>query len=227
MSSIFIVLFLLSLACFVAGLVRPSIFKLKSRKQSCSIFGIASVVFFVLIALTASTKPQSSQPAAADSTSSVATTAHQALDAAPTSSVEDQLKTLVANVLNGTTNMSHENRLKGVDVVKQIDGGWGVFVEFNADDNLSANFTKKGIEKQMSDVYTALYTSNKDVRTASAAAYLSLTDKYGNTSDQMVYKSILDKAVAGKVNWSTDKASLELQILPGLWSTTILSPALK
>lgn len=209
------------------GLVRPSIFKLKSRKHSCSIFGIASVAFFVLIALTTSPKPQALQPGAVDSTPPVATTPHQASTAAPAVNVEDQLKTLVANVLNGTTNMSHENRLKSVDVVKQIDGGWGVFVEFNADDNLSANFTKRGIEKQMSDVYTSLYTSDKDVRTASAAAYLSLTDKYGNTSDQMVYKSILDKAVAGKVNWSTDKASLELQILPGLWSTTILSPVLK
>lgn len=78
----------------------------------------------------------------------------------------------------------------------------------------------------MADVYIALYTSNLDVRTASVAAYLPLTDTYGNTSDGMVYKTMLDKTVAGKVNWSADKSMLEWQVLPGVWTTTILNPSL-
>lgn len=122
--------------------------------------------------------------------------------------------------------MSHEDKLRSVDVVSQIDGWWGVFVEFNSDDNLTPNLMKQGIEKQMSDIYIALYTSGIDVRTASAAGYLQPTDKYGNTNDGMVYKSLLGKDVSGKVNWQADKATLELQILPGLWTTTILSPVL-
>jgi len=140
--------------------------------------------------------------------------------------MQDLLKAIVANVLQGTTNMSNESRLRHVDVVPQVEGGWGVFVEFNANDNLTTNLTKQGIEMDMSDIYTALYTSGLDVRSASAAGYLSLADKYGNTSDVMVFKSILKSDVASKVNWHSDKATLELQILPGLWTTTILNRAL-
>ncbi len=123
--------------------------------------------------------------------------------------------------------MSDEVRSRSVNVVPQVHGGYGVFVEFNGNDNLTTKMTKGGIEMDMSGLYIALYTSDLDVRSASAAAYLQLIDKYGKTSDVIVYKSILDKDVADKVNWSADNAMLKLQILPGIWTTSILSPVLK
>ncbi len=72
---------------------------------------------------------------------------------------------------------------------------------------------------KMSDLYTAIYATNLDVQSASIQAFMQLTDKYGNASDQKVYESTLDSDTAKKVNWNSDKASLELEILPGVWTT--------
>lgn len=141
--------------------------------------------------------------------------------AAP-ASPEDALRDLVGDVLAGSTNTGKE-RLREVEVVPQVDGGYGVFVVFNADDNLTTDLQKGGIELMMCDVYTALYSSSKhDVRQASVTAYFSLVDKYGQTSDGVVYKSMLDRSTADRVNWSADRAYLGLTILPGVWTTSIL-----
>lgn len=140
----------------------------------------------------------------------------------------DKLKALATNAVTDSNKTLHiDAAIRGVDVVPQQQGGYGVFVEFNAAQSSSASVIKQGIEYGMADVYTALYTSGLDVRTASVVAYLPLTDKYGNTSDGMVYKTILDKAVASKVNWSASKDTLEWKVLPSLWDTTILNPSLK
>lgn len=229
MFGFFIIALLLSLLAALVGTIRPSLLKLASRKQVYTYSGICAVAAFIFVVITAPPAPPS-QLAAEVKPTVQRTLTQQPATTTKAVSDEDRLRAIVASVLQGNTNMSHESRLKSVDVLNQSaatpPGGWGVFVEFNADDNLSAKMTKGGIEKQMSDIYAALYTSGIDVRTASASAYLSLTDKYGNTNDQMVYKSILAKDTASKVNWSADKATLELQILPGLWETTVLSPVL-
>ena len=137
-------------------------------------------------------------------------------------SPEGALRGVVERVLAGRTNTDRE-RLRKVEVVPQVDGGYGVFVVFNADDNLTTDLQKGGIELIMCDVYTALYSSSKhDVRQASVTAYSSLVDKYGQTSDGVVYKSMLDRSTADRVNWSADRAYLGLTILPGVWTTSIL-----
>jgi len=136
-----------------------------------------------------------------------------------------QIKQIVANTLKGNNNMN-KPYVRKIMVVKQIDGGWGVFTEYNAGDNLTSNLRIMGIKSKMSKIYAALYTSGKDIRTASVAAWFPLQDKYGNQSDGGVYKSILDKTEADKVNWQADKASLELDILPGVWTTTFIHPAM-
>lgn len=145
-------------------------------------------------------------------------------DAPPTPiSEEDQLKQIVADQLKGNNNMSKAS-LRSVNVVQQVDGGWGVFTEFNADDNLTMNMRRGGIESDMGEIYIALYTSGKDVRTASVAAYFPLVDKYGNGSDGMVYKTTLNKAEADKVNWSADGVTLRRSILPAVWTATLVHP---
>jgi len=113
---------------------------------------------------------------------------------------------------------------RSVEVVEQANGGWGVFVEYNAGDNLTTSLKKTGIEKTMSEVYIALYTSDLDIRTASVAAYFPVVDQYGNESEAIVYKSVLEKEEADKVNWDIDGSYLQLEILPGVWSTTLLHP---
>jgi hypothetical protein len=71
------------------------------------------------------------------------------------------------------------------------------------------------------------HDSGQDVRQASVAAYMPLTDQYGNTSDGVVYKSVLRKDVASKINYNEEKAVLELNIIPKLWTTTLLNESFR
>lgn len=142
---------------------------------------------------------------------------------APALSESEQIKAIVTEQLKGTNNMKRDN-LKKVDVSEAVGGGWNVAVEFNAGDNLSTKLRKTGIEKKMSEIYISLYTSGKDIKTVSVAAFFPLADQYGNESDGIVYKSTLAKEEANKVNWSADGSTLRLSILPKVWTTIMLHP---
>lgn len=144
----------------------------------------------------------------------------------PPLSKEDQIKAMVKEQLKGTNNMKRNN-LKKVEVTEQEGGGWNVTVDFNADDNLTTNLRKVGIEKEMSELYITLYKSGKDVSNATITAYFPLVDQYGKENDRAVYQSTLDKAEASKVNWNADQSSLKLSILPKVWTTTLLHPEFK
>ncbi len=245
--SAFVLLF--ALTALIAGLIRPRLFsKLfgpePTRKKVALTFGLISLAAFVGVGISNPElqKPTSSSPAAQASSTipvaqnkvlaitppaeakPVAATPAPSRPAAPTP--DAQLKQLVSDTLSGNTN-NQETYLRSVDVVPQIDGGWGVFVEMNADSNLTSNMTKQGIELEMAKVYAAVYTSGLDVKTASVAAYLPGTDQYGNSSDFLAYKTILPASDGNKVNWKQDPAVLGLQVLPNLWETTILAHALQ
>ncbi len=227
MTDLFGFLILASLIALVVGLIKPTAFsrfiKNPTRKKVGLILGGLFVVFFIGFGMTTDTKT-------ATNTSNEPTPQAQTVKNDPTSapqapvlSEKDQIKALVTDQLNGTNNMKRDN-LKKVEVSEGEGGGWNVTVEFNANDNLSTNLRKKGIEKKMSEIYTTLYQSGKDIRIATVTAYFPLADKYGNESDGVVYKSTLDKAVADKVNWKVDRSTLQLSILPQVWTTVMLHP---
>lgn len=227
MTDLFGFLILASLIALVVGLIKPTVFsrfiKNPTRKKVGLILGVLFIVFFIGFGMTTDTKTATNTPSEptpqAQSVKNEPTSAPQA----PVLSEQDQVKALVTDQLKGTNNMKRDN-LKKVEVSEGEDGGWNVTVEFNANDNLSTNLRKKGIEKKMSEIYTALYQSGKDIKTASITAYFPLADKYGNESDGLVYKSTLDKAVADKVNWKADRSTLQLSILPQVWTTVMLHP---
>lgn len=144
---------------------------------------------------------------------------------APTLSEQDQIKMLVSDQLKGQNGMK-KDKLKSVEVTEQKNGGWDVAVEFNASDNLTKNLQRSGIERQMSEIYTALYKSGKNIKTTSVNAYFPLRDQYGNVSDFVVYATTLDSDEASKVNWNVDQSLLNISILPGIWTTNMLHPEL-
>lgn len=240
MSNFFSIVLLLSLAGLVIGLIRPQWVRMRSRKRASLTFGGGAILFFVLFGITSSSTPMTSTTASTSTSTSTASAVpiqpattpvavpQSAKPVTSTLKPEDQFKALATNaIMDSDKTLGIDATIRGVDVVPQQQGGYGVFVEFNAAQSSSASVIKQGIEYTMSNVYDAFYTSGLDVRTASVAAYLPLTDKYGNTSDGMVYKTILDKDVATKVNWSASKDTLSWEVLPGLWTTTILSRVLQ
>jgi|JI10StandDraft_1071094.scaffolds.fasta_scaffold54536_6 hypothetical protein len=135
---------------------------------------------------------------------------------------DQQLRQIVENALSGKNNLD-KDYIRNIDITAQADGGWGVFVEYNADDNVSASARKKSIELKMSDVYIALYTSSKDVRNASVAAYFPLTDSYGNESEGIVYKTVLGNSEADRINFKSNDSTLRAKTLPNTWETTALN----
>jgi len=214
----------------LAVILLPPAYKAIIEKFSISVpkhvKTIVVVVLLVLVGLNSPSTENDESPQVANNT--VSTEQNQNVQAqqneAPKPvSEEDQIRNIVSDQLKGSNNMD-QSYIRKVDVVEQVNGGWGVFVEYNADDNLTINLRKVGIESTMSEIYIALYTSNKDVRSASIAAYFPLVDRYGNESEDVIYKSILGKPEADKVNWGADSSSLKISILPKVWTTSILHP---
>lgn len=114
-----------------------------------------------------------------------------------------------------------DKKIKDIQVTKQVDGGYGVLITINGDENLSNDLTKKGIWLDMAKLYTALYKEPMGVNEVAITANMNGVDKYGNTSNQVVMKTSLAKDEAQKVNWNADQSSLGLQILPNVWTTDV------
>lgn len=236
--NLFMTLILISLVCFIISWGVPqffyNLFGQKSKVLPRAIFGIGIIVFFVAFGVTSNTpnttapatqsasSNQAPQTAVDTSTPNNATPQNPPAQPATPPSEQDQIKQLVSKQLEGKNN-NGKDYVKSIDVIAAGDGGWTVVTEFNAGDNLTSNMQKQGIEMKMSDIYSALYTSGKNILIASVAAYFPLQDKYGNTSDGMVYRSMLKKPEADKVNWKADKSLLDLDILPKVWDTTFLN----
>ncbi len=214
----------------MVGLVWPPAFKFlfkekTSRKRVGLVFGGA--LFGILIIISAIIPP-SEKPSELSSTASSTqvvsggSTTTQLVTTTPEKepSEEDRLRALVQEIFKGTNNLKQE-QLRKVDVVKQ-SAGWVVSVEFNADENLTKNLTKKSMETDMAKAYRALYTSGIDVKQTSITAYFPLQDEYGNNKDAVVYKTSLARDVADKINWQAEKVTLEARIIPGLWETVLL-----
>lgn len=230
MTDLFGFLILGSLIALVVGLVKPTAFsrwiKNPTRKKVGLIFGGLVFVFFIGFGMTTDTKTATNttnnEAVPTETAKNDPTTAPQA----PALSEQDQVKALVTEQLKGQNNMKRDN-LKKLEVTEQESGGWNVTVDFNASDNLSTNLRKVGIEKQMSELYIALYKSGKDVKTTTVTAYFPLVDQYGNENDRAIYQSTLTNEEARKVNWNADQSSLKLSILPKVWTTTLLHPEFK
>lgn len=201
--------------------------------------GIAAIVIILAISVILSTDKNSSVPKEVtpspfvagngEKSNNVSTASPVVAEPQEPASPEEKMRQLVAAALSGQANTKKE-RLRRVAVFPQdVDengnnSAWGVRVEFNADENLTTNLIKKGIEKQMSEVYQALYTSGLPITLVTIEAYYPLVDKYGNKSDSRVRQTTLEQAEAKKINWSADQSTLLMNIVPGVWDSGFTHP---
>lgn len=140
---------------------------------------------------------------------------------------KNDIEGTVKEVLKGKNNLGTQ-KYRSLNI-RELDQGLSVDIEFNADDNITHNYRRKGMERQMSQLIKALFTSEagKDIAEIATTAYFPLTDQYGNEKQTIVYTVVLDKSEADKINWDFDRASLELQIIPSVWEVIVLHPAIK
>jgi len=230
METLFVLLFLVSLGCLVASLIKPSWFKQESRKRSALIFGGASLVFFILIAIvapkttpttTVATTAAPEVPSPATSTPVVAAPVVPVATSTPANTDADQIqqiKQLVYNVVHGT-NSNGESNVREIDVTKASDDtddasatGWDVKVEINIDGSRTL------MNYSMAQIYDSIYANRKDIAKVDVVAFEPLIDQYGNQKDGEVYLTYLTGDQAYKVNWSQDQSTLLYQVLPNLWT---------
>jgi len=209
---------ILSMLFACGALIKPEplkkFFKEKTRTKIALTFGLGG--FILLIIGVAITPTQNAAAPAPTSTASAIPMTDQ-----------QKITQAVSSILSGNANTG-EPYLRNLNATTSPDGMWDVLIDFNADQNLTAGLELNGIKAKSTDVYQALYTSGvNNLEEVIISAYLPGTDRYGNPIDVLIYRSQLDNDVADKVIWNADKATLELQILPGLWNTIWVSPELE
>jgi hypothetical protein len=114
------------------------------------------------------------------------------------------------------------DKVRSIGIVPQIQAGYGVFVQFEASQNLTNGLTNAGVKFDTEGAYKSIYASPvaQQVRTASMTAWLPLADQFGNTSDQPVFKTILDGRTGRRITWD---AVHGLDFAP-LWQVAMQSP---
>jgi len=227
-------LFLASLICLIIGLIKPSLFKglFKGKTSRGSVgitFGlimIASLIVFSFVSkppLTEAEKAQADIDLAIEEMDKEQK-AEKKQETAPALTPEEAIKGIITKELKGKNN-NNKPYLRDINVAMDNNEA-SVIISYNADENLTTNLALTGIKGKMSELYTRLYKSNKPIKSVSVCAYMSLTDKYGNEKDDIVYTTVLSKEEAAKVNWNADDALLKYSILPKVWTNNFLHPAL-
>ena len=240
-SGLFAIIFFISILGLIISIIKPSAFEVYMKsvpaKKDLILGFVVLMIFSVYMVNKFSSPTENKEQAPAqqnEQTVSQSTNETKKIEEVKTSEEnkilreKNEIKQIVEKELQGQNN-NKKPYLRKIDIVEQSagDGGWGVFVEYNADDNFTPKSVRQGIDIKMADIYKGLYTSGKDIEVASVSAFFPMQDKYGNQSDDVIYKSILRKSDAQKVNWQADKATLELGILPSVWGIVILNSSLK
>ena len=235
MGTVLALLIVASFICLILGLIKPALFKSwfkeKTSRRSVGLtFGIVLIASF--IAFGAMSKEPMSE---ADKAQAEADLAVKELEEdqkekkntdAPAAALTPQetIKSIIQKELKGKNN-NDKPYLK--DISLEMEGNEAsVIISYNADENLTTNLTLTSIKGKMGELYTKLYKSHSPLKSVSVCAYMSLTDKYGNASDDIVYTTVLQKEEANKVNWNADDAVLKYSILPKVWHNNFLHPAL-
>jgi hypothetical protein len=170
------------------------------------------------------TKAEDAQDAAQQTAADKAAKQQAAADAADQKTAQQKndeaaITAAVKKDLGGTNDVGGKY-YRNIDVEPQESGGYGVFVDYNADEASNNKDDKVLYTEKAEQLYKTIYAqTGQDIKTASVSAWFAGTDQYGNNSDKLVYKTILDKSVADKVNWKADDATLQID-LPNLWSVT-------
>lgn len=235
MDKLLALLILASVICLILGLIKPTLFKglfkaKTSRRTVALTFGLIIIASFIVFGAVSKKPMSEADKAQAEADLAVEELAKDQKENKKTETPaaltpEEKIKGIIQKELKGKNN-NDKPYLKDINLVMDNNEA-SVIINYNADENLTTNLTLTGIKGRMGELYTKLYKSNSPIKSVSVCAYMALTDKYGNASDDIVYTTVLSKEEAAKVNWSADESMLKYSILPKVWSNNFLHPALR
>lgn len=245
MDKLALLLFLASFICLILGLIKPTLFKgffkgKTSRKAVALTFGLVMITSFIVFGVVA--KPVSKADAAQEEIDQAMEDfekeekarkkkekremqeAQEAQGTQSSLTPEETIKDIIQKELKGNNNID-KPYLRDINLVMENNKAF-VIINYNASENLTTHLALVSMKSKMSDLYYKLYKSGLPIGSVSVCAYMPLTDKYGNQSDDIVFTTRLGNEEASKVNWSADDAMIKNVILPKVWSTNFLHPAL-
>ena len=96
--------------------------------------------------------------------------------------------------------------------------------KYNVEVRFKGSFPSKNlIERDMAKAYRVIYEASPiSVHEAWMFAYMPLTDKYGKTAEELVYKTSLQSDDAVNINWT----DMTLVDFPAIWKQLFISGAL-
>lgn len=227
MNSLFLVLLLLSFVGIIIGLIKPSVVKMKSRKQSLLVFGGSTLLFFILFGITAdpvpSTSPkpetnvvqQAESPKANETEQPAQKTAEQTVQQ-PTpqpKTLEEKITDAINSSLGSKTN-TDKQRVVGVEITKydasmisayKYKSGETVvypLIKINADENLTTNLQKSTMHDEAVKIAKAVFPVDQTIGDIIIWSQLPVKDQYGNVKDDTAIIYSMSRSLFDKVNWS-------------------------
>ncbi|MCL5410239.1 MAG: hypothetical protein M1324_00060 [Patescibacteria group bacterium] len=227
MNSLFLVLLLLSFVGIIIGLIKPSVVKMKSRKQSLLVFGGSTVLFFILFGITADPVPttpskpettvaqQTESPKANETKQPASKTAEQTVQqpAPQPKTLEEKITDAINSSLGSKTN-TDKQRVVSVEITKydasmisayKYKSGETVvypLIKINADENLTTNLQKNTMHDEAVKIAKAVFSVDQTIGDIIIWSQLPVKDQYGNVKDDTAIIYSMSRSLFDKVNWS-------------------------
>lgn len=220
MSIIFTILFLIALVTFVVALKNPSFLSNNKRQMSRKEIAVGgSIVLIVLLGIIGATaepqvesiaeqsKAPASPPPVKPTISASPEPKPEQPSATPQPKPEQEIEELVRKQFDEKNN-NDRPYIREISVLPDVDSRYIVNVKLNANTNLTSGMTKKGILRDISTIYLALFKERTDVKLGIVLAY---------AEDANVYSAELSKEQAQTIDFNADENSLKLEIIPSKW----------
>ena len=224
MDNFFAALTLLSFIGMIVGFKKPSLFKLKSRKQALYIFGGAALLFCMIFGAisdkTLATKQtHSTQPSQVNSPET-----QETQQPAPTPKTLEEKITDAINTSLGSKTNTDKQRVVGIEInkydskmlsaykYKKGDSVVGLLLEINADENITVNLQKRTMHHEAAQIAQAIFPLDQTVGDIIIWSRLPVQDKYGNSKDDTAIVYSISRPLFDKINWD----NLDYSNLPTL-----------
>ncbi len=210
MNGFFVFLFLLSAGSLIVSLIKPSWLGMPSRKRASAIFGTATVIFFILVAVTAPPVPSQPTPPVSAATAIATTTAPTPVAPAPvatSTAIVDPTKQVVATLSSATDGyaalFTSAKKILGTTQYANSQDGLQAFKDPNSAAVRFGAFRTDNCMK--SDISAAAYSAYKTASDSYYSANITQPDALD------AWNNDINDAASDICTWAGDAVSWQIQ----------------